>query len=62
MTPESSMTLVASSAMSSTVFRSDPIPAPGPLDSIPLDVMTPHAADRCIASSGRFDESISQRR
>jgi hypothetical protein len=59
MTPEISMTLVASSAMSPTVRRSDPIPAPGPFDSIPPDVMTPHAADCFVASSGRFDESIS---
>ena len=50
------MTLVASSATSPTASRSGSIPAPCPFDSIPLDVMTPHAADRYIASSGRFDE------
>src|SRR4051812_18715921 len=40
------MTLVASSATSPSVSRSGPIPAAGPFDSIPPDVMTTHAANR----------------
>src|SRR5581483_4939314 len=57
MTPVSSITLTAASSPRSASDSGPMYPAPGPLEPIPSDAMTPYDPSLHGASCGRFSES-----